>query len=191
MTPGINLDSGGSTSDETIEGQAGSNVPRNLEEKIGFELNPQDSHWVFAPTYYPDRLVQNKDREVERDGRQCGGEDITIKNIKNREFHVNGVLLSYEIPIFQNVLEYEGEIDLISPLTPSGGMECKVKESELGELAGWDPLKKAWRFEYSVDLVSTGRDEHGSGNNDIVSAIIGTSSGSGTPQGSGSGGYVI
>lgn len=172
-----NFDSGGGSGSRKPTPGSESPVPANPAERIGFEIEPQSAVWSFAPTYYPDSFVQNKDREVERDGKQCGGESVTIKNVKNREFHVKGALLAWEIPVFQRLLEHDGTVDLISPLTPSGGMECKIKDTELGDLDGYDPIERAWRFEYSIDLVSTGRDEHDDGHNDIVSAIIGSSAG--------------
>jgi len=160
-------------------------IPDDPTERLGFEVNPTDASWTFIPTYYPTRgPVQTKDRELIRAGKQCRGEDVSLKKMKNRDFHVAGVILASEIPAFQDLMDYDGTVDLISPLTPSGGMECEIKSSELGENDGWDPLKRQWRFKYTIDLVSTGRDEYGSGHNAIISALVGSRP---TPK---SGGFV-
>jgi hypothetical protein len=154
--------------------------PENIESpisneptaRLGFELKAVDSWWSFVPNFYPNVYRQTKDRELDRSGRPCGGEDISIKKIKNRQFHITGVLLASEIPIYQKLMDYQQPLDLISPLTPHGGMEVHIKKSELGEWAGWDPVEQEHMFEYKVDLVSTGRDEYDIGNNPIVSEII-------------------
>ena len=147
-------------------------VPKEPHEDIGFELDIHNEWWSFTPIYYPGTFRIGKNRELNRDARQCGGENISVKTIKNREAHVKGKILATEVPVFNKVMDYEGTLDLISPKTPAGGLECKIHKAELGELAGWDPIEKEWRFEYSLDLISTGRDEHTEGDNGIVSALI-------------------
>lgn len=128
---------------------------------------------TFVPDYYPDRFTQTKQKELSRDGRQCGGESIVVDTIKNREFHAKGLLLEYEIAAFQALLDHEGEVEILSPISPSGGMECIIKNGELGDSQGYDPHAQQWLFEYSMDLVSTGKDEYDRGNNEIVSSLIG------------------
>lgn len=147
-------------------------VPKYPHEEIPFELDIHDEWWSFTPMYYPETIRIGKNREVERDGRQCGGENVSIKEIKNREVHIKGKVLATEIPVFNKVMDHEGLLDFISPKTPDGGLECQIHKTELGELGGWDPIEKEWRFEFSIDLISTGRDEHQKGQNDIVSAVI-------------------
>jgi hypothetical protein len=141
-------------------------------EQLGFEIAPADTTWSFVPEFYPSDFTQMKKKELSRYGGKCGGESVSIKSIKNREFHVTGMLLQGEINIFQGLLDYEGEVDLLSPLTPSGGMECYIKQGELGNQQGYDPHTQQWMFEFTLDLVSTGRDEHDTGTNDIVTAIM-------------------
>lgn len=162
-------------------------IPSDPTERIGFEIDPHDAHWSFRPMYYPATLRQAKDRELDRSGRQCSGENVSIKEVKNREYHVSGAILASEVPVFQSLCDYEGELDLISPIVPSGGIECIVHETELGNLDGWDPIEKEWRFSYTVDLVSTGRDEHDHGDNNIVTEIIRQGGGGG----GGGGGMVM
>lgn len=180
---------GGDISAATGTTVSDSNIPDDPTAKLGFEIAPtgENAFWSFTPTYYPDRLVQNKPRKLNRDGRQCGGENVSIKKIQNREFHVKGILLASELWEFQQLLDYEGAVDLFSPLCPDGGMRCQIKNPELGKKVGWDPLETEFQFSYSVDLVSTGRDEYDTGTNAIVSEIIGggsistTISGDSTP----------
>lgn len=147
-------------------------IPQDPHEEIGFEITPHEPSWTFAPQYYPDSFRQTKGRELERNPRQCLGETVTIKKIENREFHVKGVVLSFEVKWFQSLMDYQGKVDLLSPITKSGGMECVVKDSELGEIEGYDPHHRQWKFEYTVDLLSTGRDEYSTSENAIVTEIL-------------------
>ena len=146
-------------------------INSNPNEQLGFEINPIDVEWEFTPEFYPSDFTQRKKKELDRYGGNCGGESVSVKSIKNREFHAAGLLLEGEINIFQALLDYEGKVDILSPLTPAGGMECFIKQGELGNQKGWDPHNRQWMFKYTMDLVSTGRDEYDSGNNAIVTAI--------------------
>lgn len=140
-------------------------------KQLGFELSPIDTSWSFAPEFYPDDFTQMKKKKLNRYGGNCAGESVSIKTIKNREFHITGVLLEGELSLFQGLLDYDNKVDLLSPLTPSGGMECYIKQGELGNQKGWDPHTRQWMFKFTLDLVSTGRDEYNNGRNDIVTAI--------------------
>lgn len=142
-------------------------------QQLGFEISPHRAEWSFIPEFYPDSFTQMKKKELDRYGGKCNGESVSIKSIKNRELHATGVILQGEVEIFRALQDINSKVDLISPLTSDGGMECYVKKAELGEQKGWDPHHQQWMFEYTVDLVSTGRDEYGTDDeNAIVTAII-------------------
>jgi len=141
-------------------------------DQLGFEISPHEEQWSFAPQFYPDRFNQKKSRDLSRYASGYGGERVSIKAIKNREFHATGVLVEGEIPVYQKILDFEGKVDILSPLTPSGGMECVIKSGELGEQKGWDPHTRQWMFKWTLDLVSTGRDEYERGRNAIVTEIM-------------------
>lgn len=153
-------------------------LPDNPTQMPGFEVravNHEDGPRFpveFGPTYYPDRFTQTKKKDLDRSGQQCAGENISVEKEKNREFHVAGVVLERNVPRLQQLLDHEGPVEVISPLTPSGGMECILKSGELGEDSGYDPHAAEWMFDYKLDLVSTGDDEYERGRNPIVSAII-------------------
>jgi hypothetical protein len=141
------------------------------ESRRGAEFYSQP---VFVPDYYPDTMRQNKDKELNRDGRQCSGEKITVDKIKNREFHVQGIMLEYEVGNFNELCDYAGDVELVCPMVPRGAMKCIIKSSEVGENQGYDPHAGQWMFEYTLDLVSTGEDEYDeSGRNAIVSKVLG------------------
>lgn len=127
---------------------------------------------TFAPEFYPDSLTVMKKKKLNRYGNGCEGESVSIKAVKNREFHVSGVMLRSEIPDFHSLADHRDTVDLITPKAPNGGAECHVKKTELGKQAGWDPINEERQFEYSIDLVSTGRDEDGDGVNAIVDARL-------------------
>ena len=173
-------------------------IPANPNEPLPFEILPEikfgpranispgemrlgerakaEYDWAFAPEYYPDRFPQSKEKKLDRSGKQCSGEDVAIESIKNREFHVSGVLLAREVSDFNQMLDYDDVVDLYSPISPSGGMQCYVKNGEINATPeGFDAIHRMWRFEYSIDLVSTGNDEYDRTKNSIVSSIISTS----------------
>lgn len=202
------LQSGSDFTDPIQMGQYRADYPDSPNQQPGFEIRAADqneigkvdgfsnqttevsgSHLAFVPDYYPDRFVQTKEKELERNGRQCAGESVSIDTIKNRDFHVKGVLLEYEVAAFQQLIDHEGPVEILSPLSPRGGMECIIKQGELGNNKGYDPHAEQWMFEYMVDLVSTGDDEYDRGRNAIVSAIIDDGSGSGG-GGTGGGGMI-
>lgn len=170
ITPGFGAEPGEVPQNARIAGYT--DIPDEPHKQIGFELSPRDEIWSFTPEYYPDAFRQTKGRELDRNPRQCFGETISVKEVKNREFHIGGVLLAGEVKIFQSLLDYSAEIDLLSPLTPSGGAECYIDKGELGDIEGYDPMFRQWRFEYTLDLVSSGRDEYGTGNNAIITEIL-------------------
>lgn len=147
-------------------------------KQLGFEIFPRETKtsWSFTPNFYPDKFTQMKKKELDRYGGKCGGESVSIKSIKNREFHAEGVILEGEVNLFQALLDHDKVVDIISPLTENDGMECFIKRGELKGQSGWDPHHQQWMFKYSLDLVSTGRDEHDTGRNAIVTAITSGSS---------------
>lgn len=140
--------------------------------KLGFEISPNEKRWTFIPEFYPESFTQMKKKKLSRYGSGCGGETVTIKQTKNKEFHVNGVLLQGELGVFRNLMEHHKPVDIISPLVEFGGKECYVKKAEIGEKTGWEPHHRQWLFEYTIDLVSTGEDGEEGGRNGIVSAIL-------------------
>ncbi|UBF21270.1 hypothetical protein HRTV-13_gp24 [Halorubrum phage HRTV-13] len=127
----------------------------------------------FAPMFYPDRFVHSFDKELRREGQQCRGEDVSIKNLKNSEFHATGVVLEENLRRVQALAEHDGVVDMFTPVSPNEGMECYIKGGDVGEIEGWNPVSKQWMFSYTFDFVSTGLDEFGNDTeNDIVSEII-------------------
>lgn len=145
----------------------------NPNEQLGFEISPSEANWSFVPEFYPDDFTQMKKRELNRyPSGSCNGESVSLKAVKNREYNATGVILQGEVNVFQALLDYNGTVDLLSPLCPKGGAECHIKQGELGKQKGWDPHTRQWYFEYSIDLVSTARDETSNGDNAIVTAIV-------------------
>lgn len=142
-------------------------------EQLGFEISPQNSPWNFVPKYYPEDFTEMKKKDLDRHGNGCEGESVSIKQVKNREFHVAGVMLREKLFIFRKLANYDDPVDLISPLLEDGGMEVYIKRAERGNQSGWDPHRNQRLFEYDIDLVSTGKDEgEGDGNNGIITELI-------------------
>ncbi|UBF19097.1 hypothetical protein HRTV-14_gp24 [Halorubrum phage HRTV-14] len=127
----------------------------------------------FNPLFFPDRFNQKFDKELRREGQQCRGEDVSIKNLKNSEFHATGVVLEENLRVVQKLAEHDGVVDMITPISPNGGMECYIKGGDVGEVEGWNPVARQWMFTYTLDFVSTGLDEFGNDTeNDLVSSIL-------------------
>lgn len=159
-------------------------IPNDPTEQLPFGIEweveatrPRRGHTSytreFAPRYYPERFPQTKEKDLSRHGQQCGGEDISIKAVKNMEFHISGVVLADEVPDAKRLQDHEGVCDLYSPLSPTGGTECYLTKVEVDATpTGFDAVHRMWTFEYSMDLVSTGKDEYDRGTNGIVSAIL-------------------
>lgn len=146
-------------------------ITSNPNEPLGFEINPTNTNWSFTPEFYPKDFTQMKKTKLKRYGGGCNGESVSIKSTKNREFHITGNILEGEINIFHGLMDHDDIVDVLSPLTPSGGMECHIKQAELGNQNGWDPKTQQRIFKYTLDLVSTGQDEYDVGRNEIITAI--------------------
>lgn len=123
----------------------------------------------FEPVYYPDRYSDTLEKELTRDARQCGGEDVSIDEVKNPEFHATGIVLDGNMQDFRDVRSKNEAVDLITPLTDNeGGMEVMVKKGKIGEIVGWDGLYKQWQFQYTLDMVATGTDTSDEGTRQII-----------------------
>jgi hypothetical protein len=148
-------------------------IPDDPTETLPFEVEAEDADFSFAPYYYPDRFPQKKERELNRNGQQSGGEGVTIKKTKNPDFHVAGIVLAEQVGTLKRLLDYNDTVSVYSPLNPTGGIQSIVKGGEVdANPEGYDPLKEQWQFKYTIDIVSTGFDENDRTNNQIVSAIV-------------------
>jgi hypothetical protein len=110
----------------------------------------------FQPFYVPERRPVSKERNLNRKENWCGGEDVNDWGAKNREIHVSGLLLDSELDTFNAVLDSGETFDLVMPAW-SG--EVNVLAGELDGPVAVDARKKEYLYQYTLDLVSTGRDE--------------------------------
>lgn len=150
-----------------------SELQSDPNERLGFEIGPVGGTWAFTPEFYPTTFRQAKSNSLEREGAGETGENVVLETVKNREFHAEGRVLESELSIINRLVGYDEPVEIISPIVPYGGMECMVKEGEVrDEEVGWDPVTSQRYFQYTIDLVSTGRDEYDRGSNRIVSAIL-------------------
>lgn len=123
----------------------------------------------FTPEYYPDRFTKVMEKELSREGQQCKGEDVSVKKFKNPDIHATGVTFAHQVSTLEDLHLHEGKVDLYTPISPNGGLEAYVKKVEVGEINGWNPHEEEWMFDYTMDLVSTGRDEYG---NDRENSVV-------------------
>lgn len=147
-------------------------------DQLIFSVVPKDENGrpvgeEFAPEFYPDRFNKVMTKELNRDGQQCQGEDVSVKDFKNSEIHATGVCFARQVPTLETLHAHEGGVDLYTPISPNGGLEVFVKKVEVGEMEGWNPHEGEWMFNYTLDFVSTGLDEYGGDKqNDVVSSLF-------------------
>jgi hypothetical protein len=106
---------------------------------------------TFAPKFFPDRIQVDKQRNLDRQQDFCGDEDVTDTGAKNREVHVSGRLIGYELDVFDVVGDLGETMDMSSS-TWSG--KVYVKNAEYEGPTGYYPPREALIWEYSLDLVA-------------------------------------
>lgn len=111
---------------------------------------------TFGPRFFPERIQVTKERELDRTSNFCKGEDVADKGAKNREIHVNGKLIGQERRALDRVAD-SNEPFTMSSTTWSG--EVRVSTVEYEGPQGYHPPSESLIWEYTIDLVSTGRDE--------------------------------
>lgn len=169
-----------------IDGQfGGSGTPESTSledagpnDQLVFAVVPKDGNGFpvepeFSPEFYPDRFNKVMEKELNRKGQQCRGEDVSVKKFKNPDIHATGVCFAGNVSVIEDLHLHEGLVDLYTPISPHGGLEAFVKKAEIGEIDGWNPHANEWMFNYTLDLVSSGVDEYNrNGTNDVVDSIF-------------------
>lgn len=147
-------------------------------DQLIFSVLPKDDNdnpvgQEFSPEFYPDRFNKVMEKELNRDGQQCRGEDVSVKEFKNPDIHATGVCFARQVTVIEGLHEHEGKVDIYTPISPNGGLEAFVKKVEIGEINGWNPVENEWMFNYTLDFVSTGFDEYSvnSGNGIVESKL--------------------
>lgn len=138
-------------STSVIGGRIGRDIPFVLSGDV-----------TFAPRYLPSTFRRTKSRNLNRKENFCGGENVSDRGAENWEFHVVGPVLTAGIEFFDRLAEDGGDI-LLTSLSWSG--EVKIEEAELEGPTAWDPAAQQFQWRYTLDLVSTGKDESGNENN--------------------------
>ena len=119
-------------------------------ERISFELSNEEM--VFAPQAYPTTVKPSKERNKSRQDNVCEGETVTDTGSKNIEVLVSGYMPFSERGAFFRLLAEGGDLDL---LAEEWSGQVQVVDGEC-ERSGIDTLS------YTINLLSTGRDERGS-----------------------------
>lgn len=110
----------------------------------------------FLPEWYPNTFRVRKARELDRTSDFCHGEDVTDTGSENRELHIVGYMLHSNKDTFDDLVE-SGEPHEVSSTTRSS--EAFVKEGEYEGPVLYHPPTGQHIYEYTLDLVETGRDE--------------------------------
>lgn len=160
-------------------------------DKLIFSVVPKDGNGeqvgeMFSPEFYPERFNKVMEKDLNRDGQQCKGEDVSINEFQNPDIHATGECFANNVSTLEEIHFHDGKVDLYTPISPHGGIEAYVKKVEVGEMTGWNPHEGEWMFSYTIDFVSTGYDEYGNdGRSGIVSTLLASSSSSSSGSGSG------
>lgn len=110
---------------------------------------------VFAPLIYPKKVVVRKERRKSRQPGYCEGEDVADIGSKNREIDLSGVILAYEKPAIDALLDSSGNLDLVAD---EWSGEVQILDGEYERIA-------PETYSYRLTLVSTGLDEDGGSRN--------------------------
>jgi hypothetical protein len=151
----------GATDPGGADGENNSKLPNSPTKKLQFGIYA-GKH--FNPLYHPERIVVTTEKELNRIPAGCEGQEVVIKQLKNSDISIVGKMHSEDLSTLQDVAEYDGEAEIISPIL-KGGMNTVIKSTEYGEILGWDafPAAEDWLMNYKIDVVSTGEQEYGSG----------------------------
>jgi len=115
-----------------------------------------DGGVTFGPAYIPTRFSIKKDRNLNREDNFCGNEDISDLGSKNREIHISGPLREDEIGAFGDLLDHNDPLGIV---TPGWGGEIRIKGGEYEGPRSIDPRSGQALYKFTLDVVSTGRDE--------------------------------
>ena len=133
-------------------------------EEIPFAIYDSENRdtFSFQPIYYPETLRVVTDKKLTRTDAGCAGENVSIQKMKNSEVHIKGRVHESDLSDLHKLQHRSETVEVISPSLQGGGMECIVKKAEQGDVISWDafPDAQEWMFEYTLDLVSTGKDEY-------------------------------
>lgn len=135
--------------------------PDSPTASIGFGIY-YDGGPDFQPLYYPSNFRITTEKELNRTAADCEGQRVTIDELKNSELHVKGKVHTSDMEALDALAHTTETVEVVTPIIVGGGMEAYVKSAERGDITGYDayPTAKEWMFEYTIDLVSTGRDEY-------------------------------
>lgn len=162
----VNIDSGGGAGVPRSPAEKAAGSGNISEEKgVPFVLENSEIGATFAPTYFPETFRRVKEYDLERELGFCGGENVSNLGVKNYNIHVVGRALTEEVQYYDAVVE-EGEPLLMTSLGWSG--EAIVNSAELEGPVATDPQHDQYHWMYTIDLVSTGRDEVGEQPNDGI-----------------------
>lgn len=118
-----------------------------------------NSSRVFAPSIYPEVVVSKERNKARTDG-LCEGEDVEDTGSKNREFTVTGVIFRSELSAYDEILDDGEEFEMLS-------------DEWVGEIEILDGKYRPYaldKYSFTLNLVSTGKDEYGSRDNGIISS---------------------
>lgn len=148
-----------------------------------FEFDAPDV--TFRPVYYPERVVVGKKRDIVREKGICRNEYVKDVGTENREIHVVGTVTPFvdselsgkkdgedgEVNYRNNLQSFHDMVDFGQRgilLTMQWAGEVLVEDSDLEGPTGIDPKTGHFQYEYTLDFVSTGKDEMSNSTTGII-----------------------
>lgn len=152
----MDLRSAETSSDNGVE----SDLPNSPTEAAEFAIYGEEAR--FTPVYYPKEFRVTTEKEFKKVDAGPEGQKISIDVLKNSTLHVTGRVHSSDLYDLNDLAHTSRPVDVITPVIVEGGMEAYVQKAERGNIVGYDnfPTAQDWLVEYTIDLVSTGKDEY-------------------------------
>lgn len=149
------------------KGQTDTSGNYEIQENVPFKVYTDtdeydvDRRYSFAPQFPPDRFRVRKVRNLEADDKLCDGQDVTDNGSENKNIHVSGVIVSsFELMAFEEILDLNVPVE-VDTMGEAFEGEVRVDEGEYEGPIGIDAdHHQSYHWRYSMDLISTGRDEY-------------------------------
>ena len=155
-----------------------SGFPESPTAQVGFGIYTyEEGVKDFIPVYYPERFNSTSEKEFEKTGANCEGQRVSIDEVKNSTIHITGKYHESDAIALKDLYETFQPVEVVTPAIAGGSMESYVKSVERGDYYSFDRFEGERLFEYTIDLVSTGKDEYHSASSSRYGSGSGPDSG--------------
>lgn len=111
----------------------------------------------FTPRFFPETIRVTKERRLDRKQGVCEDEVVSDNGSKNRDIHISGRLRGEAEKQALDALGDSSDVLTVTSTTWSG--DVRIANIEYEGPVGWHPPTGELDWSYTLDVVSTGRDE--------------------------------